>query len=56
MSTQLATLVNTGQPQLYGTKFTVTAGESRPRPIQDPQRRDERRVEPDLNHALTANP
>ena len=36
--------VNTGQPQLYGTQFTVTGGEFRPHPIEDPQRLDERRA------------
>jgi hypothetical protein len=36
--------VNAGQPQLYGTQFTVTDGELGPRPIEDPQRLDERRA------------
>ena len=36
--------VNAGQPQLYGTQFTMTDGELGPRPIEDPQRLDERRA------------
>jgi hypothetical protein len=40
--------VNAGQPQLYGTQFTVTEGEFGPRPIEDPQRLDERRAEAGL--------
>ena len=40
--------VNAGQPQLYGTQFTETDGEFRPRPIQDPHRLDERREEAGL--------
>jgi hypothetical protein len=35
--------VNAGQPQLYGTQFTVTDGDFGPRPIEDPQHLDERR-------------
>src|SRR6266545_453181 len=37
--------VHAGQPQLYGTQFTVTDGEFGPYPIEDPQRLDERREE-----------
>jgi hypothetical protein len=33
-----------GQPQLYGTQFTVIGGELGPCPIDDPQRLDERRA------------
>src|SRR5438034_6543819 len=33
--------VQAGKLQLYGTQFTVTDGESRPFPIEDPQRLDE---------------
>jgi hypothetical protein len=40
--------INAGQPQLYGTQFTVTDGEFGPRPIEDPQRLDERRAEAGL--------
>jgi hypothetical protein len=40
--------VNAGQPQLYGTQFTETDGEFRPRPIEDPHRLDERRAEAGL--------
>ena len=40
--------VNAGQPQLYGTQFTVTDGNFGPRPIEDPQRLDERRAEAGL--------
>lgn len=36
--------VNAGQPQLYGTQFTVTDGVLGPRPIEDPGRLDERRA------------
>jgi hypothetical protein len=36
--------VNAGQPQLYGTQFTVTDGQFGPRPIESPQRLDERRA------------
>ena len=36
--------VNAGQPQLYGTQFTVTDGQFGPRPIENPQRLDERRA------------
>jgi len=38
-----------GRPQLYGTQFTVTNGELRPSPIEDPQRLDERRAEAGLD-------
>jgi hypothetical protein len=38
-----------GRPQLYGTQFTVTDGELRPSPIEDPQRLDERRAEAGLD-------
>jgi hypothetical protein len=34
---------------LYGTQFTVTDGEHRPRPIEDPQQLDERRAEAGLD-------
>jgi hypothetical protein len=40
--------VNAGQPQLYGTQFTVTGGELGPHPIQDPKRLEERRAEAGL--------
>jgi len=40
--------VNAGQPQLYGTQFSVSGGEIGPRPIEDPQRLDERRAEAGL--------
>jgi hypothetical protein len=40
--------VHDGRPQLYGTQFTVTDGELRPSPIEDPQRLDERRTEAGL--------
>ncbi len=40
--------VNAGQRQLYGTQFTVTDGQFGPRPIDDPQRLDERRAEAGL--------
>lgn len=33
-----------GQPQLYGTQFTIIDGELGPCPIEDPQRLDERRA------------
>lgn len=33
-----------GRPQRYGTQFTVTDGELRPSPIEDPERLDERRA------------
>jgi len=36
--------VHAGQPQLYGTQFTVTDGEFGPCPIEDPERLDERRA------------
>jgi hypothetical protein len=36
--------VNAGQPQLYGTQFTVTGTDFGPRPIEDPDRLDERRA------------
>ena len=36
--------VHAGQPQLYGTQFTVTGGEFAPFPIEDPQRLDQRRA------------
>jgi hypothetical protein len=38
-----------GRPQLYGTQFTVTDGELRPSPIEDPQHLDERRAEAGLD-------
>ena len=41
--------VHDGRPQLYGTQFTVTDGELRPSPIEDPQRLDERRAEAGLD-------
>ena len=37
--------VDARQPQLYGTELTVTDRELGPRPIEDPQRLDERRAE-----------
>jgi hypothetical protein len=40
--------VNAGQPQLYGTQFTVTGGEFGPCPIEDRQRLDKRRAEAGL--------
>ena len=40
--------VNAGQPQLYGTQFTVTDGVIGPCPIEDQQRLDERRAETGL--------
>jgi hypothetical protein len=40
--------VNAGQPQLYGTQFTVTDGEIGPCPIEDRQRLDERRADAGL--------
>lgn len=40
--------VHAGQPQLYGTQFTVIGGEFRPSPIEDPQRLDQRRAEAGL--------
>jgi uncharacterized protein DUF6624 len=40
--------VNAGQPQLYGTQFTVTDQEFGPHPIEDPHRLDERRAEAGL--------
>jgi hypothetical protein len=40
--------VNAGQPQLYGTQFTVTDGELGPSPIEDLARLDERRAEAGL--------
>jgi hypothetical protein len=40
--------VHAGQPQLYGTQFTVTDGEFGPYPIEDPQRLDARRTEAGL--------
>jgi hypothetical protein len=36
--------VRAGQPQLYGTQFTVTGGEFGPYLIENPQRLDERRA------------
>lgn len=36
--------VHAGQPQLYGTQFTVTSGTFQPCPIEDPPRLDERRA------------
>lgn len=41
-------LVSSGQPQLYGTQFTITDGELKPCPITDPQRLDERRAQAGL--------
>ena len=40
--------VNAGQPQLYGTQFTVADGELGPSPIEDRERLDERRAEAGL--------
>jgi hypothetical protein len=40
--------VNAGQPQLYGTQFTVTDGHFGPRPVEDPLQLDERRAEAGL--------
>jgi hypothetical protein len=40
--------VHAGQPQVYGTQFTVTGDEFGPFPIEDPQRLDERRAEAGL--------
>jgi len=40
--------VNGGQPQLYGSQFTVTGGQIGPHPIEDPQRLDERRAQAGL--------
>jgi len=40
--------VNAGQPQLYGTQFTVIDGELGPSPIEDRERLDERRAEAGL--------
>jgi hypothetical protein len=37
--------VHAGQPQLYGTQFTVTRAEYGPCPIEDPQRLDQRRAD-----------
>jgi hypothetical protein len=48
--------VNVGQPQLYGTQFTVTGRGFRPRPIEDRQRLDERRAEAGLEPSLTTKP
>lgn len=36
--------VHAGQPQLYGTQFTVRSGTFGPHPIEDSQRLDERRA------------
>ena len=36
--------VGAGQPQLYGTQFTIIDGELGPCPIEDPQRLDDRRA------------
>jgi hypothetical protein len=36
--------VHAGQPQLYGTQFTVNGGTFEPCPIEDPARLDERRA------------
>jgi hypothetical protein len=36
--------VHDGQPQLYGTQFTVTNGAFGPYPIEDPQRLEQRRA------------
>jgi hypothetical protein len=36
--------VHAGQPQLYGTQFTVTGGTFGPYPIEDPMGLDERRA------------
>ncbi|HEV2376663.1 MAG TPA: DUF6624 domain-containing protein [Streptosporangiaceae bacterium] len=40
--------VNAGQPQRYGTQFTLVGGELGPYPIEDPHRLDERRAEAGL--------
>jgi hypothetical protein len=40
--------VNAGQPQLYGTQFTVTGQTFGPHPIEDPGRLDERRAQAGL--------
>jgi hypothetical protein len=40
--------VNAGQPQLYGTQFTVIDGELGPCPIEDPQHLDVRRADAGL--------
>lgn len=40
--------VNAGQPQLYGTQFTVTGETIGPCPIEDPERIDERRAQAGL--------
>jgi hypothetical protein len=40
--------VGAGQPQLYGTQFTVTDGKLDPCPIEDRPRLDERRAEAGL--------
>jgi hypothetical protein len=40
--------VHAGQPQLYGTQFTVTNGDFGPYPIEDPQRLNVRRMEAGL--------
>jgi hypothetical protein len=40
--------VNAGQPQLYGTQFTITDGQLGPHPIEDAPRLDERRAEAGL--------
>jgi hypothetical protein len=37
--------VHAGQPQLYGTQFTVTGAEFGPCPIEDPKRLDQRRAD-----------
>jgi hypothetical protein len=40
--------VNAGQPQLYGTQFTIVDGELGPSPIEDEERLDQRRAEAGL--------
>jgi hypothetical protein len=40
--------VNAGQPQLYGTQFSVTGGEFGPDPVEDLPRLDERRAQAGL--------
>ena len=40
--------VHAGQPQLYGTQFTVTGAEFGPCPIEDPKRLDRRRADAGL--------
>jgi hypothetical protein len=40
--------VNAGQPQLYGTQFTLTGGTLGPCPIEDPGRLDQRRAQAGL--------